>query len=300
MRPNADLTRHERRKASGRSTASAKGPAVRIARLTVYPLKSARGVDVLEAVASPTGLVGDRHFMLVDEAGRFYTQRECPALARIVATREGDELALRTDSGTLRVPWESRDGEKKVPVRVWGDSLVCDDAGDEAAELLSAHAGARVRLVRFGLASERPLHARYGGGTTELADGSPVLVASLASLSPIAPALGGQTPSITRFRANVVIDGDAPFAEEGAGELVVGDGRVVLGLVKRCPRCPVVDVDPDTGLRARGTLAALAVARPPTSDAERAAGEKRAVYFGVDSVVRVPGTLRVGDPVTLR
>lgn len=273
---------------------------MRIARLTVYPLKSARGVDVAEAVAGPTGLVGDRHFMLVDEAGRFYTQRECPALARIVATREGDELALSTDAGALRVPWESRGGERPVRVELWGDSLSCDDVGDDAAELLSAHTGARVRLVRFGHASERPLHSRYGGGTTELADGSPVLVASLASLAPLAPGLGGHAPTIRRFRANVVLDGDAPFSEEGAEELVVGDGHVVLGLVKRCPRCPVVDVDPDTGLRARGTLAALAAARPPSTDAERASGEKRAVYFGVDSVVRVPGTLRVGDPVTLR
>jgi uncharacterized protein YcbX len=274
---------------------------VRIARLTVYPLKSARGVDVLEAVAGPTGLEGDRHFMLVDEAGRFFTQRECPALARIVATREGDELALTTDHGALRVPWESHPGAKPIRVEVWRDSLVCDDAGDDAADLLSAHAGTRVRLVRFGQAARRPLHSRYGEGTTELADGSPVLVASLASLAPLTRTLGGHEPSIRRFRANVVIDGEVPFAEEGARELVVGGGRVVFRLVKRCPRCPIVDVDPDTGVHARGTLSALAEARTSLGgDAERAAGEKRTADFGVDSVVDVPGTLRVGDPVSLR
>ena len=158
------------------------GLAVRIARLTVYPLKSARGVDVTEAVAGPTGLVDDRHFMLVDETGRFYTQRECPALARIVATHEGDELALRTDAGALRVPWESRGGENKVHVQVWGDSLVCDDTGDEAAEL---------RVFRFVLV----VAPEPGGDTVHRAS-----TASRRGFAPLEIPTGGAAPWTRRFR----------------------------------------------------------------------------------------------------
>jgi len=273
---------------------------MRIAHLFVYPVKSARGVAVAHATATPSGLLGDRHFMLVDRDGRFFTQRECPRLALLGVDHEpgGASLVLTSEGRTLAVPWCGAAGAQTREVVVWRDTLTCEDAGDEAAAFVSEHAGAELRLVRFGAASSRPLADRYGPGGTELADGSPVLVASLASLAPLAAGDPPQLPTIRRFRANVVIDGDAPFAEEGPARLLVRGGEVVFRLVKRCPRCPVIDVDPDTGVREKGTLAALARARPAKSAEELAEGEKRAVYFGMDAVVERAGPLAVGDLVT--
>ena len=48
--------------------------------LHVYPLKSARGIDLDRATLAATGLAGDRRWMLVSAAGRFLTQREHPQL----------------------------------------------------------------------------------------------------------------------------------------------------------------------------------------------------------------------------
>lgn len=274
---------------------------MRISDLFLYPVKSARGIAVDTARATATGLLGDRHFMLVDEGGRFFTQREEPALATLGVRYAPTSAALVLTSGPheLEVGWGSDGAALLREVTVWRDTVTCEDAGDDAARFVSRHAGRPLRLVRFGDAARRPLAAKYGVGATELADGSPVLVASRASLSPLAsPDDPTRVPSIRRFRPNVVVDGELPFAEEGATRLLVRGGEVVFRFVKRCPRCPVLDVDPDSGLAQKGTLASLARARPPATAAEREEGEKRAVYFGMDAIVEREGELRVGDEAT--
>jgi uncharacterized protein len=274
---------------------------VRIASLFVYPVKSARGIALTEARVTKTGLEGDRHFMIVDQDGRFFTQREAPSLARLLVALKPGAQTLIVTSGleSSEVPWASDPTARLVTVTVWTDTVVAEDAGDAVAELISRHVGQPLRLVRFGRPSSRPLAPRYGEGhSTEFSDGSPVLVASLASLGPLAPrGSPSQIPAITQFRANVVLDGRIPFEEESATHLVIGTGtdEVRLRLVKGCPRCPVIDVDPETGLRDKKTLAALARARPARSAEELAEGEKRAVYFGMDATVDRAGVVRVGD-----
>lgn len=275
---------------------------VHIASLFVYPVKSARGVPVTEARVTKTGLEGDRHFMIVDRDGHFFTQREAPSLARLLVAWEpgARTLSLKSGSDSIEVPWAPDPSARHLTVTVWTDTLVAEDAGDAAADLISRHVGQPLRLVRFGGPSSRPLAPRYGEGlSTEFADGSPVLVATLASLGPLAPkGSPSQVPAITQFRANVVLDGRVPFEEEAATHLAIGTGtgEVRLRLVKGCPRCPIIDVDPETGLRDKKTLAALARARPARSAEELAEGEKRAVYFGIDATVDRTGVVRVGDP----
>ena len=59
---------------------------VRLASIHIYPMKAARAVDLEESVVEPWGLAGDRRWLLVDEDGRFVSQREERSLARVVVT----------------------------------------------------------------------------------------------------------------------------------------------------------------------------------------------------------------------
>jgi uncharacterized protein YcbX len=54
-----------------------------LASIHIYPLKAGRAVDLPESRVEPWGLAGDRRWLLVDESGRFVSQREEPALARV-------------------------------------------------------------------------------------------------------------------------------------------------------------------------------------------------------------------------
>ena len=57
-----------------------------LASIHIYPLKAARAVDLEESFVEPCGLADDRRWLLVDEKGRFISQREEPSLARVVVT----------------------------------------------------------------------------------------------------------------------------------------------------------------------------------------------------------------------
>ena len=56
---------------------------MRLAEIRIYPIKSCGGISVASAALEPRGFAGDRRYMLVDERGRFLTQREHPRMATI-------------------------------------------------------------------------------------------------------------------------------------------------------------------------------------------------------------------------
>ena len=64
--------------------------------LHIYPIKSCRGITLDSAALAPTGLVDDRHWMLVRPNGRFITQREYPRMALISTQVSDDALTLGT------------------------------------------------------------------------------------------------------------------------------------------------------------------------------------------------------------
>ena len=56
---------------------------VKISQLTIYPVKSCKGIDVQTAVVTETGLAFDRAFCVIDKDGEFISQRTVPELALI-------------------------------------------------------------------------------------------------------------------------------------------------------------------------------------------------------------------------
>jgi uncharacterized protein YcbX len=58
-----------------------------------------------------------------------------------------------------------------------------------------------------------------------------------------------------RFRANIVLDGVEPFAEDSWKEIRIGD--VVLRVAKPCARCQVITTDQRTGEQHPEPLTAL-------------------------------------------
>ena len=51
---------------------------MRLTGICLYPVKSLAGISVLSADLDALGLVGDRSFLVVDETGRFITQKKSP------------------------------------------------------------------------------------------------------------------------------------------------------------------------------------------------------------------------------
>jgi uncharacterized protein YcbX len=268
----------------------------RLSALHIYPVKSLRAVGMQEAVVEPWGLAGDRRWMLVDAGtDTALTQREQPRLTLLAA--------LPVGGGGLRLAAPGLPPLTVVPptagplrtVRLFAGKLDVLPAGDEADSWFSGFLGVPVRLVHLDdPAVRRPIDPRYAqpGETVSLADGYPLLVTTTASLDALNTLIAGGDRAaegplpMNRFRPNVVIDGTAPWAEDGWRRVRIGE--VTFRVPKPCGRCVVTTTDQDSGARGKEPLRTLA--------RHRRVGSK--LLFGQNLIPEHSGTLRIGDALT--
>lgn len=263
---------------------------MRVASLHIHPVKSARAIDVGQARLLPCGLEGDRRWMIVDEAGRFLTQREEPRLALLEAVPATDGLTLSAPGlEPLALPFPADDAEQIV-ASIWRSKATARVA-EAAGPWLSDWLGRSLRLVWLPDDANRPLNTAFaqGPGGVGFQDGYPVLIASTASLADLNGQLESPAP-MNRFRANIVIETDEPWGEDAWLRLRVGETE--LELVKPCERCVITTTDQATGVReSREPLRTLQRVR--RSADPRVTG----ALFGWNAVPRAPGLIRAGDPV---
>ena len=268
---------------------------VRLTGLVVYPVKSARGIALTEAMVTPHGLAHDREWMVVDEAGRFVTQRQTPRMALIETTLTAEALELRAPGlEPLTIPRFRSPGspfEPTIPVTVWRHATQALDEGDRAAAWFSEFLEQRARLVRWD-PTRRRLSSREWTGSREaenyFSDGYPFLVASEESLADLNHRIGGGSDlRMDRFRPNLVIAGGGVGSEDQGTTL--RSGAVEFARVKPCIRCVMTTTDQATTRRGPEPLRTLARYRmDPRFDSP---------LFGHNLIlIRGAGTtLRVGD-----
>ena len=86
-------------------------------------------------------------------------------------------------------------------------------------------------------------HQAYSDQSTAL-----ISIASNASLDAFAEATNTK-PDSRRFRINIIIDGDTPFAEEGLIGTTLRCGDALLLVKEAVGRCAAINVDPTTAKR---------------------------------------------------
>ena len=97
---------------------------MRLASIHIYPLKAARAVDLEESCVEPWGLAGDRRWLLVDEDGRFISQREEPSLARVVVSCGPCGIRVSADGRTGLAIAPPPAAAALLKVTVWGSALL--------------------------------------------------------------------------------------------------------------------------------------------------------------------------------
>ncbi len=265
-----------------------------ISGLSVHFIKSCRATPLDVAELDERGIRYDRRWMVVDETGRFVTQRECPELAQVVPhlTEEGLLIEVEGDEHMrITVPRSIWEGESVTPITVWKHIGVGTDQGQAAGDFFSTHLHKSVRLVRMPEVHVRTPNRRPEGITTQVgfADGYPLLLAterSLAELNANLPT-GHDPISMERFRPNIVVTGvDEAWEEERWNQFTVNG--VLFHGVKPCERCPITQTDQRTGAR---------VSKEPLRTLARIHRQGNAALFGANLIHASVGTLRVGSPI---
>ncbi|MDB5524265.1 MAG: putative molybdenum cofactor sulfurase protein [Rhizobium sp.] len=269
---------------------------MKVKSLHIYPLKSGRVIDLEQAEVNAWGLAGDRRYMVVDREGKFITQRELQALAQVTAVSSFGALHL-SKAGSDEDLAVSFDPERRIDVEIWGKVVSASLASDAVNLTLSNWFGRSVRLVHADLQTERMCNAEWAGEgvSTGFADGYPILVTTTGSLKALNDAtreMGGATFGMERFRPNIVIEDDAPFADDRWAAIEIGGIR--YDFVKPCARCIMTTQDQLTGDRG-GPDPMPAMRRLRMSADRRVAG----VLFGWNIVSRGTGEIAIGDKVSV-
>ncbi len=265
-----------------------------IVSLHVYPLKSARGLNLPRARVTPLGLGSDRSAMLVDQDGKFITQRELPQLAQVSAFPHASMLMLSME-GRPDLPVAPPASERRLAVNIWDSSVSAPVAADSVNSKLSEWFERPVQLVFVDAETRRMADPQWAGEDSEMgfADGYQVLLTTTGSLTAINDALqadGLQPVGMDRFRSNIVIGCETPFEEDLWAAISIGSIR--FDLIAPCPRCIMTSQDQRTGVRdGRDPMPAMRKLR--MSADRRAAG----AMFGWNAVPRGVGSISVGDRV---
>lgn len=255
--------------------------------LILYPVKGMRGIPVARAELDGLGLALDRRWMLVDEQGRFLSQRRHPRLVRIRGELSDTHLRLSAPGAPplalpLDAPTGPDPGGGAREVALWSRTvrgLPCPEEQSAWFARVLETPCTLLRLPRDGAP------APPGRPAAPFSDGYPLHLVTTASLADLNRRLP-EPVSHERFRPNLLVQGAEPYAEDGWSGLRVGGTE--LRSLAPCVRCAVTTVDPDDGSRGPEPLRTLAGYR---------AGEE-GVTFGTYLAHAAPGTLRVGDAVT--
>lgn len=253
----------------------ADGKAGIVSNLYRYPVKSLQGQTEHRLEIDEGGVAGDRMWALVDdESGRLASAKRFSALLGGIGRDE-----------SIEIPGGSRVGLGEV----------------DAADLLSAWLGRRVRVVRAGESGPLSYQMTFDppNDDAELFD-IPVPEGSLVDLAPVhlvttatLDACAARWPhldwDVRRFRPNVVIDIDIePFVENDWVGRDLDVGGAVLRVEQPTGRC-AMPLRAQPGLNAQPKLfAALNEANPDLPN-----------HFGLYLRVSHPGSIQVGDGVTV-
>lgn len=260
-------------------------PSLRVSGLYYYPLKSAAGIALTCAVVDAFGIAGDRRFMLVDDTGRFVSQRDLHrlALVGVSATKGRLEFSFpgQRPLQVACVPgWRER-----FQVTIWGDACEALAAPpDINAWFRKALGREDLRLVWSEPTLDRQVDLEYAspGDRVAFADGFPFLLTTDGSLRDLNARLSHPVP-MERFRPNVVLSGAPAYAEDRWERLRIG--ALPFRVVKPCARCQIPNIVQATATLEKEPLRTLSSYRKRDGH----------VLFGQNMVHEGSGVLTLGD-----
>jgi len=274
-----------------------------VSELTIYPIKSARGVSLDSIKLNALGPECDRRWMVIDSNNTFVTQRKFPKMCMIATELIDGELYMAADGvGRCKVPAGSSnaDSSKTYTSSVWGTDVEGKDCGDQAAQLVSELLGKDCRVIYMPDDYTRLVDTQFASQQEQVgfADGFPLLLTTQASLDDFNAKLSADTESkvnsepglkigMDRFRPNIVITGNLAWAEDQWQRISIGG--VELSLVKPCSRCIMPSIDPATSIKQMEVNQALLKHRR----------RDRKTYFGQNALSASLGKISLGDTVEI-
>ncbi|HEY0055013.1 MAG TPA: MOSC N-terminal beta barrel domain-containing protein [Pedobacter sp.] len=256
--------------------------------LYIYPVKSLGGIRLETAKALQRGFQFDRRWMLVDENGKFITQRVEHILAHLKTQLIDGKLWIydnRFPENKISVNLDIY-SPSTVDVTVWHDQVEATHVTAEIDKWFSTYLNKPCKLVFMSESGLRALSEAdsFADLHVSFADAFPYMLISQASLDELNSRLQEPVP-MNRFRPNLVVSNTMAFEEDTWAEIKIGEVR--FKVIKPCARCILTTIDQETGIKGIEPLQTLSKFRK----------FENKVIFGQNLVALNDGLIKVNDLV---
>ncbi|MDF2179676.1 MOSC domain-containing protein [Aliiglaciecola sp. CAU 1673] len=215
---------------------------ISLAQISIYPIKSTRGLTLDRSWVEETGLSFDRRYMLADMNGRMLTGRAFPKLVQVLTAPTAWGLMVSHPDMPMLALRCTDFSMQGVATHVWKDEFEAFATTETANQWFSRLLGRDCQLL---YASENsPRFSQSASAKVSFADGYSLLLISQASLQAL-NAKAAVPSQMAQFRPNLVVSNTEPFAEDSWQTFRIGD--VTFRVDSPCSRCIFTTRDPATG-----------------------------------------------------
>ncbi len=264
--------------------------ALKVQDIFIYPIKSLAGIRLNEAEVEERGFKHDRRWMLVDQEGRFLTQRTHHQMALLQVEVNGEMIeVLDKNKPDDRIEFPADQMmESQILVEIWDDQVTANLVDLKLDSWFSQKLGLDCKLVMMPESTERKVSSKYAVNdeSVSFADGMPYLIIGQESLNHLNSKLESPVP-MNRFRPNIVFEGGDAYAEDSWKGIKIGE--LDFRVVKPCARCVLTTVDQDTAEKGKEPLKTLAGYRTINNK----------VMFGQNMVALQFLQVKVGDLISV-
>ncbi|HZX73180.1 MAG TPA: MOSC N-terminal beta barrel domain-containing protein, partial [Cyclobacteriaceae bacterium] len=194
----------------------------------IYPIKSLAGIRLPKASVMGKGLRYDRRWMLVDDQGRFLTQREHPEMALFSISMTTDSFHIlshqkSTKGSSILLPFENKKLKTAMKVQIWDDEVNAEEVDPNLSNWFSECLTLPCKLVFFPETNTRHVDINYAkqNDQVSLADAYPYLIIGESSLADLNEKLEDPI-HMNRFRPNFVFTGGQAFEEDHWNNFRIG------------------------------------------------------------------------------
>ena len=262
------------------------GPVITVAEINIAPVKSEDGagqpLSTCPWSCEPAGPGRHRRrppLLPGQQPGRLLSRRQVGKLAQLVTSWDAATGNLKITFPDGRILEGKPELDKPVWTIIWGRRVRARALMGDWMPAISEFCGQPALLMMSDL-------------PCQVFDEFPVSVLSRASVEHLSSRMGltdDECLATDRFRPTLLLDGCDAHQEDGWMNRTISIGDAVVRILAPDPRCAIVDQDPVTGETDTEAVKSILSYRP----------NAMAAYFGVYGIVEKPGTLRVGDEVTL-
>ncbi|RYY30282.1 MAG: MOSC domain-containing protein [Sphingobacteriaceae bacterium] len=264
---------------------------LKISGLFIYPIKSLGGISLKKATVTERGLEHDRRWMLVDAQNRFLSQREIHEMALLYVELTPKGLLVmhkKKPEEFIAIPFLF-DANEEAVCTVWDDECQAEFVDTEIDKWFTRILKVKCRLVYMPKNSKRLVDQRYAkpDQITSFSDAYPFLLAGEASLKELNSRLT-EPVLMDRFRPNIVFTGGEAFLEDELSQFQINELNFYG--VKPCARCPVINIDQESGVSGKEPTKTLAGYRK----------KNHKIYFGQNLVHDGEGSIGIGDELVIK